>query len=410
MTSRHATPEEWPTLLRDGDLVVVAGGAGEPTSLLEALAKAPAEELPAAELFVGLSHSGVLDDPPAVGLASFGAMGPLARHAARGDLAIVPCAFVDLPRVLPLRARGRVVVLLSVAPLGADGRHSLGVAVDHAYELAARGGTVVIAEINDRMPHTDGPSLAPHALDAAIEVSHPLPAPVARTERQRHRAIARHVAGLVPDGATLQLGVGALPAVVAEALADHRDLRVRSTLVGDWLLVLARAGALSSADEVVLSEAAGCRALHDHVASGGAHVRTVAEVVDPGVLAGLDCLVALNSALEVDLSGQVNAEETASGYVGGVAGQPDFMRAAQRTLHGRSVVMLPATGSGISRIVPRLHRGTVTTGRASVDFVVTEYGVADLRGSDLTMRARALIEVAAPDHRASLRQAHEEGQ
>ena len=139
----------WPGLLRDGDLVVAAGGVGEPTSLLEALVRTPREDLPDVELFVGLSHTAVLEEPVSVALASFGAMGPLARHAAGGALSIVPCAFADLPRVLPRRARGRLVVLLSLAPAGPDGRHGLGVAVDHAYELAVRAadGDVVVAEV-----------------------------------------------------------------------------------------------------------------------------------------------------------------------------------------------------------------------------------------------------------------------
>lgn len=403
------TLENWPTLLRDGDLVVVAGGAGEPTALLEALTKLCADDLPDAELFVGLSHSGILEQRPPLPLASFGALGPLARHAAHGDLAIVPCAFVDLPRVLPLRARGRIVVLVSVAPADLHGEHSLGIAVDYAYELTGRQDSLVIAEVNDQMPRTDAPTLAAAALALAVEVSHPLPTPAVRSGNDVHRALARHVATLVPDGATLQLGVGTLPAMVAEALAGHRDLRVRSTLVGDWLLTLADAGTLArTPGAVVLSEAAGTPELHEHVAAGGARVRPVGELVDPAALSDLGCLVALNSALEVDLSGQVNAETFTGGYVGAVAGGPDFLRAAQRTPEGRSVVMLPAAGGGASRIVARLHGGTVTTGRAFVDFVVTEHGVADLRGTDLAARARALIAIAAPEHRADLQQTLEE--
>lgn len=396
----------WITdVLRPGDLVVVAGGAGEPTPLLEALVDA-APALSDIEVFVGLSHSDALRRPGAgdLSLVGFGAMGPLARLAAQGRVAVLPCHFADVPRQLELRAPGRVVVVVQVSPADADGSHGLGLSVDHTWELLA-GARAVVAEVNDQLPATTAPRVPASRLTAVVPTSRPLTEVKSGTAADVHRRIGDRVAALVPDGATLQLGVGALPSVVAAALRDRRGLRVRSTLVGSWLCELAAAGALSGdPDAVVLSEAAGTQELYDLVVARGWQVRPVGEVTRPDVLAAVPRLVAVNSALQVDLTGQVNAEELGSGYVAGVGGQPDWLRAAQRSPGGLAVVMLPATALGgrESRIVPRLHGGAVTTPRSGVDVVVTEHGTADLRGRSLTERAAALTAIAAPEHRDSL--------
>jgi len=392
-------------VVRPGDLVVVAQGSGEPTPLLEQLVDAAAS-LTDVEVFVGLSHSGALRRPEAAGLSlvSFGAMGPLARLAAEGRVAVLPCHFSDVPRQLTRRAPGRVVVVVQVSPADADGYHSLGLAVDHTWELLA-GARAVVAEVNDQLPHTTAPRVHASQLTATVPTSRPQPQVTGGTPGEVHRQIAAHVAGLVPDGATLQLGVGVLPSVVAAALRGRRGLRVRSTLVGDWLCELAAAGALATdPDAVVISEAAGSPGLYEHVATGGVRIVPVGELTRPDVLAGTPGFVAVNAALQVDLTGQVNAEELGSGYVAGIGGQPDFLRAAQRSTGGLAVVMLPATArSGQeSRIVRRLHAGAVTTPRSGVDVVVTEHGTADLRGRSLTERAQALTAIAAPDHRDAL--------
>lgn len=398
--------EAWITeVLRPGDLVVVAQGSGEPTPLLEQLVE-HGHAVPDLEVFVGLSHSDALRRPGAgeLSLVSFGAMGPLARLAADGRVAVIPCHFSDVPRLLQVRAPGRVVVLLQVAPADADGFHSLGLAVDHTWELLPHARAVV-AEVNDQLPVTSAPRVHRSRLTTVVPTSRPLAEVKSSTPDDVHHRIAAHVASAVPDGATLQLGVGTLPSVVAGALRDRRGLRVRSTLVGSWLCELAAAGALSSdADAVVVSEAAGSQELYDHVAAGRVRIRPVGELTRPDVLAAIPRFVAVNSALQVDLTGQVNAEELGSGYVAGVGGQPDFLRAAQRSPGGVAIVMLPATALGgrESRIVRRLHGGAVTTPRSGVDLVVTEHGVADLRGRSLTERARALVGIAAPDHRDAL--------
>ncbi len=393
----------WPALLRPDDLVVAGQGVGEPTPLLEQLFAA---DLPGPlEVFVGLSHSRALTGslPPGVSLASFGAMGPLGRRGPGDGPAVLPCHFLDVPRALRHRGGDRLVVLVQVSPPGPDGHHHLSAAVDHSWDLLA-DARVVVAEVNDRLPTTVGPPVPPSAVTATVPSSRPLPVLPSVEPTDVHHRIAENAVAFVPDGAALQLGVGALASVVGGRLATGRGLRVRSTLVGDWLLALAHAGALDPGDgAVVISEAAGSPELYEHVAAGGARMVPVAEV--NRAAAASERLVALNSALEVDLTGQVNAEETGAGYVGGIGGQPDFLRAAQRSPDGCAVVMLPATAERgrRSRLVHTLHHGTVTTPRSGVDVVVTEYGAADLRGRSLPERAEALAAIAAPQHRDALR-------
>ena len=403
---RRHHPVDWiAEVLRAGDLLVAAQGVGEPTSLIDAVMSS--DRLPAdVELFVGLSHSAVLarGGSSPLPLVSFGAMGPLAASAASGALSVIPCQFSDVARLLDVRAPHRVVPLIQVSAPDADGFHSLGLAVDYTYELLS-GARAVIAEVNDQLPVTSAPRVHGSAFAATVHVSRPLPEVSWPRVNDVHRRIARNVADLVPDEATIQLGVGTLPAVVGSAIAGRRRLRVHSTLAGDWLLELATAGALS--DEpgaVTISEAAGSAALYRHVLSRAVAIRPVHELMRADALARIDTFVAMNSALEVDLTGQVNAEELASGYVGGIGGQPEFLRAAQRSPGGRSIVMLPSTtGDGRhSRIVRRLRGNSVTTLRSGVDFVVTEHGVADLRGKTLGQRVDALTRIAAPEHRADL--------
>lgn len=395
---------DWLTsVLKPGDLVVVAQGTGEPTPLLEQLVHAAPPDV---EVFVGLSHSTALTGPAARArpLVSFGALGPLGRLAANGTVSVIPCHFRDVPRALASRNPEQIVVALQVSGADETGHHSLGLSVDYTYDLLGRARAVV-AEVNDRLPHTTAPRVHSAQLTATVPSSRPMPTITAGTTGPVHETIARHVAGLVPDGATIQLGVGTLPSAVGRALESRRDLRVHSTLAGTWLLDLARSGALS--DEpgaVTICEAAGSPELYDWVVEAGVLVRPVSELSRPGAVA--DRFVAMNSALQVDLTGQVNAEELGSGYVGGIGGQPDYLRAAQQSRDGCSVVMLPATtGDGTrSRIVRGLHAGAVTTPRSHVDVVVTEHGIADLRGKSLAERAEALIAIAAPGHRSSLRE------
>lgn len=403
MSASTSVDRDWLTLLRPGDLVVVAQGVGEPTSLLNDLLDAA----PDVQVFVGLSHSNALSAPRAKlpRLVSFGAMGPLSALAQTGRLEIIPCNFVDVPRTLRARVDQRLVVLLQVCP-AAHGRHSLGMAVDYTYELLSEAA-LVVAEINEQMPATSAPTIASERIDFAVPTSRPLPQVRPRSSSEVQSRIAAHAADLVSDGATIQLGFGGLASAVGAQLVGRRDLRVHSPLAGDWLATLAQADSLRPGpDSARICEAAGSQELYALVAAGEVSVLPVGDFNEKSLCAAPG-LVAMNSALQVDLSGQVNAEQIRDQYVGGIGGQADLLRAAQRSPGGRSVIMMPATTTdGRSRIVSQLDCGVVTSPRASVDFVVTEYGTADLRGRTLGERAAALTAVAAPDHRRPLSDWH----
>lgn len=388
----------WTRLLKPGDLVVVAQGIGEPTPLLHQLLDAAPDGI---EAFVGLSHSTALVRPFTIPLVSFGGLGPLGRPPHRGRIEIIPAHFDDLPRILPERGR-ELVLLMQVTKADADGLHGLGMAVDHTYALLDRA-RVVVAEVNAELPDTTAPRLPATSFDALVHSARPLPTVTAPAVEEVHHRIAANITARVPDGATLQLGIGAVPSTVACHLRGHRDLAVRSTLVGDWLLELAAAGALrADPNAVVISEAAGSPELYKYVAESGVQLCPVGDVVGPAAAGKIDRFVAVNSALQVDLTGQIGAEEVPSGYIGGIGGQAEYLRAAQRSCGGLSIVALPATAGWRSRIVPRLEPLSVTTARSYVDLVVTEYGVADLRGRSLRERAELLTGIAAPEHRAAL--------
>jgi acetyl-CoA hydrolase len=272
----------------------------------------------------------------------------------------------------------------------------------------------VIAEVNARMPRTLGDSsIDLDRVAARVETDHPLvqyPAPPAREVERR---IAAHVAELVPDGATVQIGIGAVPEAAVAGLAGHRDLGVHSLLV-DAMLPLLERGVING---VRNARHPGCldvgeimgtdplfRWVHDNPR---VRMAPSTEIHDPLVVAGIRNFVSINSAIEVDLTGQVNAEGLGTRQVAGVGGQFDFVAGAALG-GGRSVIALPSTGRGgeTSRIVAALASGTpVTTPRHLVDWVVTEFGRAQLRGLDEAQRARALIALAAPRFREDLERA-----
>jgi acyl-CoA hydrolase len=218
-------------------------------------------------------------------------------------------------------------------------------------------------------------------------------------------AIARHIAKLIPDGATIQIGLGKVPHALMQALHGHRRLRIHSGMVSDGLIGIAEAGALDEGFQHRTTAVLGSRSLYDWVAGRtDIHVRSVADIHMPAILAGLDRFVAVNSALEVDLLGQCNLEHASGRAVSGGGGASDFARAARLGRGGLSIVALPATfGATGSRIVARLSEGAVTSlARNDVDIVVTEEGVADLRGSSVHERAEALIRIASPAARPML--------
>ena len=297
------------------------------------------------------------------------------------------------------------VALVQVAPADATGRHSLG--IDAAYAHAAmKAARLVVAEVNDRMPHTWGHvPVDPDSFDLVLRTDRPLPEVPPRAPSPMEQAIANHAVTLVPDGATLQFGIGSTPGAVAAALAGRRGLGLHTGLMDDAQFLLVRTGAVDvDRRRPVAGTLAGTRALYTEAAEAGVLVRDAEHSHGSVSLSRLRRFTAVNTAVEVDLTGQVNAEVAGNRYVGGVGGLADFVRGALVSDGGRSVFVLPSTAANgrVSRIVTRLAEGTVTVPRSDVDAVATEHGVAELRGRSLAERAELLRAIAHPDHRAAL--------
>ena len=403
------------SLLRADDWIVCGQAAAEPltlTCLLMDAGKGDPGTLPLT-VFLGTTLSSTFDSdiPAGMRFASYGAMGRAASLADRGLLDVLPERYGTLAGLFVEGALRADVVLLQAAPGGPTRPPSLGLANDYTL-AAARRARVVVVEVNASVPWTHGAAL-PHDLHVdhwiaadrgPIEMLPGAPGPV-------EEAIARHVASIVPDGATLQTGIGNLPDAALRQLGGHRHLGIHSGVLGDAAAQLVRDGAVSNACKTidagitVTNTVIGSAALYRWVDDNAAvEVRPASYTHAAEVLGRLHRLCAVNAALQVDLSGQVNCESVGGRQRGGVGGLLDFSRAARLSPGGRAITVLPATADGgrQSRIVLDLAGNPATIGRADVDLVVTEFGTADLRRATLDQRAQRLIAIAAPAFRDAL--------
>jgi acyl-CoA hydrolase len=311
-----------------------------------------------------------------------------------------------LPRLFAERVLPGDVGLVQVSPPGSDGVCSLGIGVDYAAD-AVRHSRVLIGEINHRMPATTGtPGIPLGRFAATVETDRPIPEAPDRGPDAVDEAIAARVAQLIEDGDTIQVGVGSLPTAIMDGLVGHRDLGFHSGMLTDGVVRLVEKGVLTGRrkeiDEglLVTGTAIGSAELYRRLGELPVLFRPASYTHDPQVLSRLRRLVSVNSAIEVDITGQVGSEVAAGRYLGGIGGQADFSGAAART-GARSIIALRSTAGAASTIVPAL-RGPVSTARADVDVVVTEHGAAWLRGLPLSARPPRLIEIAAPEHRDTL--------
>lgn len=409
------TPDEALRCVQSGMRVYIQPGCAEPETLVEALIKrAPFVH------DVEIVHMMTMGSAPYVAPEMAGHfrhnavfIGGNVRAAINdGRADYTPVYLSEIEELFESGAMPVDVALVEVSPPDSHGFCSFGVGVDTTL-TAARLARYVIAQVNDQMPRTYGDSfIHVSKIDAIVESSRPLCALKKPEITDMQVAIARNVAGLIEDGAVLQTGIGGIPDAVLPLLMDRKDLGVHSELVSDGVIPLIDAGVLTGARKnfkprkIILGFALGTKHLFDYVDNNPIfEFHPTAYTNDPLLIARNDNMVAINSALQVDLTGQVCSDSIGTYFYSGIGGQVDFLRGASRSKGGKPIIALSSTAKSgtISRISPMLTAGAgVVTSRGLVRYIVTEYGVAYLHGKSIRERAKALIEIAHPKFREEL--------
>ncbi len=400
-----------------GQRIFIGSGAAEPQSLVRALAER-GSRLADTEIL----HLLTLGEAPYAERRFHRAfrhnalfIGANVRQAvAEGRADYTPVFLSEIPRLIRSRRLRVDVALIQVSPPDPHGFCSFGVSVD-IVKTAAECAHCVIAEVNPRMPRTLGDSFI-HLRDIDYLVASDTPLLVAEPGEPDDVSVAigRHIAKLIDDGSTLQLGIGNIPNAVLEALGDKKHLGIHTEMFSDGVLGLIEAGIIDCREKtllpgkVVSSFCFGSERLYRYIDNNPFFEFRPSEFTnDPFTIARNDKMVAINGALQVDLTGQVCADSLGHVFYSGIGGQVDFIRGAARSRGGKPIIAMPATAKGgtISRIVPHLDQGSgVVTTRGDVHFVVTEYGIADLWGKNVRERALALISIAHPKFREELLQ------
>jgi 4-hydroxybutyrate CoA-transferase len=413
---RIVTPEEAVAGIRSGDQLYLQCAAATPEVLLSALVARAPDLSDVAVVHLHTEGPGPHLAPEMAPHFRHRALfiGPNARRAVNeGRADFVPVFLSDIPALFTSGALPLDAVFINVTPPDAHGFCSLGTSVE-AMHAAIGTAKTVIAQLNSAMPRTLGESfIHVSQIDLAVEVDAPVHEVARPVIGDVERRIGSFIAELVPDGATLQLGIGAIPAATAEFLGGKKDLGIHTEMFTDAVVDLVEAGVITGAakarnrGKVVTAFMMGTRKLYDFVNDNPmVEMRPVDFTNDTHVIRSFANFTAINSAIEVDLSGQVVADSIGHRLYSGVGGQMDFIRGAALAPGGRPIIALPSTAGAdgsTSRITPALKEGAgVVTTRAHVRTVVTEYGVAELWGRSLRERAKALIAVAHPDHRDRL--------
>jgi acetyl-CoA hydrolase len=397
-------------VLRPGDSIVLGQASAEPQTLTEALV-AQRASLGGVSLFLGINYAGIVRPEHAdhLRLQAYCGAGHNRALADAGVLDIHPHPYSQLGNLIRARRLRTDVVFVQVSPPNEKDEYSLGIAAEYLVP-ALESCRAIVAEVNERVPwtHTDRVLRESDFALAVRSNREPAPLPYG-TPGETERAIARHAAAFVPDGATLEFGLGALPDALLAGLTDRRDLGVHSGALGDGVAELMRKGVINNARKeidrgcTVGGVLLGSRKLFDFAHRNPALRLASSDYThDARVLGRLERFVAVNSAVEVDLTGQVNAEVAGGSYVGAVGGALDFIRAANQSPGGVSLVLLPSSvGTKASRIVARLA-GPVATPRSEAGVIISEHGAADLRGGTLAERARRMIGIAHPAWREAL--------
>ncbi|MDL2357236.1 MAG: acetyl-CoA hydrolase/transferase C-terminal domain-containing protein [Pseudomonadota bacterium] len=405
-------------LLRDGDMIIVPTGVGEPPSLLSALSEQRRRfhDIKVAQI-LALRKFGYFDSDTAshVRHAALFFGGASRAGGQAGWCDFIPNYFSEIPALIERGLMPADVVFAMASSMNEQGFFSLSLGTDYTMAAIAKA-RVIVLEVNPNVPFAHGQchvhiaqvTALVESDDAILEVGLPTIGPV-------QEAIGKYVAEMIDDGATLQIGYGGIPDAVVMQLTAKHDLGIHTEMIGDGILTLVECGAITNRKKTLLpgkmvaTFALGSRKLYQFM-----HQNPMIEMHpsnftnDPYIAAQNDKLMSINASLQVDLLGQCGSESLAHLPYSGTGGQVDFVRAANRSRGGKSFIVLPSTAKDdtISRIVPMLTSGThVTTSKNDVNYVVTEYGVAQLRGKSARQRAQALIAIAHPNFRASLREA-----
>ncbi|MBF0448457.1 MAG: GNAT family N-acetyltransferase [Magnetococcales bacterium] len=407
--------EDWRTYLKSGARIFLGSNAACPHTLMSLLLKQASHFKD-----VEVVHILTLGGSPWAGEKyrhSFKVnslfLGPGSREAVASGVAdYTPCFLSEIPSLFKEGILPIDVALIQVSPPDSQGYCSLGVSVD-VVSSACRSARVVIAQINRAMPRTFGRSFIPFSMiDAYIEVDEPILELPAKPQDEITLSIGHNVAMLIEDGSTLQMGIGRIPDAVLQSLQGHHRLGIHTEMFSDGLVDLMEKGVVDNsrktlhAGKVITSFCMGSKRLYDFVHENPHVEFHPSEYTNhPAIISQNDRMIAINSAIEVDLSGQVVADSVGSRLYSGIGGQVDFIRGAAQSKNGCPIIALPSTAKNgtVSRIVPSISPGSgVVTSRGDVHYVVTEYGIASLRGKSIRERALELIQIAHPDFREEL--------
>ena len=417
-SAKRCSADEALGLLRDNDMIIVPTGVGEPPTLLTALSEQRRRfhGIRVAQI-LAMRKFGYFEQETAAHVRHAALFfGGASRAGGQGGWCdFIPNYFSEIPMLIERGLMPADVVFAMASPMSEHGFFSLSLGADYTMAAVARARAVVL-EVNPNVPFAHGQchvhisqvSALVESADAILEVGLPKIGPV-------QEAIGAYVAEMIDDGSTLQIGYGGIPDAVVMQLTAKRDLGVHTEMLGDGILKLVECGAVNNSRKTLLpgkmvaTFALGSRRLYQFM-----HQNPMIEMHpsnftnDPYVAGQNDKLMAINASLQVDLLGQCGSESIGHLPYSGTGGQVDFVRAANRSRGGKAFIVLPSTAEDdtISRIVPTLSPGThATTSKNDVNYVVTEFGVAQLRGKSAKQRAEAMIAIAHPDFRASLREA-----
>ena len=414
-TKRLQTADEALRHVKSGMRVYIQPGCAEPETLVEALMRRAPEVHDVEIVHMMTMGAAPYVAPDMAGHFRHNAVfiGANVRDAINdGRADYTPIYLSEIEELFESGEMPIDVALIEVSPPDSHGFCSFGVGVDTTL-TAAKCARYVVAQLNNYMPRTYGDSFIHVSdIDAVVESSRPLCELKQPVITDMHVAIARNVAGLIEDGAVLQTGIGGIPDAVLPFLMDRKDLGVHSELVSDGVIPLIEAGVITGARKnykprkVIVGFALGTRKMFEFVDNNPIfEFHPTAYTNDPGLIARNDNMVAINSALQVDLTGQVCSDSIGNQFYSGIGGQVDFLRGASRSKGGKPIIAISSTAKDgtISRIVPMLSPGAgVVTSRGLVRYVVTEHGVAYLHGKSIRERAQALIEIAHPKFRDEL--------